>query len=147
MLTTLQSNAWKNVEAGDFAEASTNARQLLELVNDPELPEFVRSDGDAVHSVYTILGIIALRASKLSDAKRLLISSANVAATPSLASFGPSMYLANEILKLGEVEVVIEYLECCKKFCESGTENIDAWILEIANKKQPDFGANLIYRD
>ncbi len=54
-----------------------------------------------------------------------------------LASYGPLMQLAQELLSEGENEAVIQFLTDCKKFWESGKLKLPKWIREIRGGKTP----------
>ena len=45
----------------------------------------------------------------------------------------------------GERDVVIQYLELCRKFWKMHDGRLDQWIQEIKGGKTPDFGASLVY--
>ncbi|MDX2154324.1 MAG: thioredoxin domain-containing protein [Bryobacteraceae bacterium] len=65
--------------------------------------------------------------------------------SPALATFGPSMKLANELLKRGRRDDVVRFLEECRKFWKLDRGRIDRWVREIKAGVDPDFGPNLLY--
>jgi hypothetical protein len=55
------------------------------------------------------------------------------------------MRLARDLLRVGQRDVVLEYLALCRRFWEMGTEHLDAWAADIAQEREPQFGPNLAY--
>lgn len=86
--------------------------------------------GNAIHAGHTVLGLLALRGGDLLTATARLKDSGETPGSPQLGSFGPTMYLAKELLKRGHFEPVREYFRQCREFWKMG----DTW-LEIWNKK------------
>ena len=74
---------------------------------------------DHVHQGNSTLGHIALEKNSIADAKKYLLASAEVRRSGVLGSFGPNMSLANELLRRGEREAVVAYLERCLAFASS----------------------------
>ena len=72
--------------------------------------------GNAIHVANTLLGLVALKKNNIEKAKEYLISAAQTPGSPQLRSFGPNMLLARELLKKGETEVVLNYIQMCKSF-------------------------------
>src|SRR5262249_2765955 len=99
--------------------------------------------GNAVHHGNLVLGLVALRKDKLEDADAFLLKAGETPGSPPLNSFGPNMYLAQELLKKGRKEAVIKYLNLCKKFWNR--PELSRWIDDVEAGKSPAFGANLRY--
>ena len=101
--------------------------------------------GNAIHHANLMLGQLALKNGNLEKAKEYLIQAVQTKGSPQLNSFGPNMSLAKELLEKGEQKVVIEFLDHSKKFWKwiFSWRKIRKWKKTIANKKIPDFGANL----
>lgn len=95
---------------------------------------------NAIHDLNTGLGLSAFRKGDINKAKEYLIVSGKVYGSPQLNSYGPSMDLARLILNLGEVEIVIEYLELCKLFWKGDKGKLVEWIDVIRSGATPDFG-------
>jgi len=55
------------------------------------------------------------------------------------------MTLANDLLKTGEKDAVVEYFELCKKFWQMDFGKLDYWTAQVRAGELPDFGANLTY--
>ena len=72
--------------------------------------------GNAVHDGNQILGLVALAQGDTTRAKDYLLKAGNTPGSPQLDSFGPRMILARELLRAGEKNVVVEYLNCVEKF-------------------------------
>ena len=68
-----------------------------------------------------------------------LISSKETPGSPQLNSFGPSMILSKELLKKGESDAVLEYLDLCKVFGKTERGRFEKWKSEIRNGREPDF--------
>jgi predicted Zn-dependent protease len=123
-------------EAGMIEKAEAHAKQLLNSAK--SFPDDWNY-GNAIHDANTVLGRIALKRDDVSKAEQHLLTSARIAGSPQLNSFGPSMDLARELLEKGRAKVVAEYLEECKKFWEMGQKNLDYWINDIRTKGTTDF--------
>ena len=80
-----------------------------------------------------------------------MLKAGNTKGSPQLNSFGPNMLLAKELLEIGEMEIVIAYMELCKQFWHStmrlvAGRPLKKWKQSIENGEIPDFGANLNYQ-
>ncbi len=100
-----------------------------------------------IHHSYTYLGLIALKENRLEDAKLYFNRSLDIKGSPQIKTFGPNLSLAEELLKIGEREIVISYLQGCKKVWSFmfSFRKIWRWKNQILQGKIPDFGANLKY--
>lgn len=137
-------------EAGEPDRAREYAQLLL-----TEAPKYEGQFGyqTGVHHANIILGRVALKEGNVRKAREHLLQSARAAAfsrplgfgPARLSSFGPNMSLAGELLARGERDAVLQYLEQCRVFWDSGQETIEKWSGEIRAGKTPDFGLNLIY--
>lgn len=137
-------------EAGELEKARTYAEHLLN-----EAPKYEGQFGyqTGVHHANIVLGRVALRSGDVASAREHLLQSARAAAVfrptgfgpARLSSFGPNMSLAKEMLDRGERGAVLEYLEVCRAFWDSGQETLQNWTAQIREGKNPDFGLNLIY--
>ena len=74
-----------------------------------------------------------------------LIEAGRTPGSPQLNSFGPNMLLAKELLEKGETATVLEYLDLCTKFWRIDHGSVSTWKKLIADGKQPNFFANLLY--
>jgi hypothetical protein len=99
--------------------------------------------GDAIHQGNIILGRLALRATKLEDAKRYLLAAGKTPGSGSLDSLGPSMVLAKDLLDRGETATVLAYLESCTLFWNGNRGKLAEWIALVRAGLTPDFGPNL----
>jgi len=134
--------AKESFTVGKVEDARKYAQELMTL-----LPKY-RSNwnyGNAVQDANLVLGRIAVKEGHLNEAKQYLIAAGNSPGSPQMNSFGPNVSLAKDLLEKGEKEVVIQYLELCRKFWRMDRGRLDKWIQEIKDGKIPDFGANLIY--
>ena len=55
------------------------------------------------------------------------------------------MSLADDLLKKGERDVVLQYFELCRRFWESHPEKLDEWSRQVRAGERPHFGANSVY--
>jgi hypothetical protein len=132
-------------EAREFEEARNYAMELLKQASSPDLPEFFRKNGNAVHHGNLILGRIALQSGDVAQARERLIASARTTGSPQLNSFGPNMSLAKVLLERGERNAVLEYFALCSKFWKHGSDPLAEWTRQVSAGEMPDFGANLRY--
>jgi hypothetical protein len=133
-----------SVDAGELVKAQTLAKSLIGIV--PQLQQATEGRGAADtiwHQGHIILGRVALRNGDISPAKENLLEAAHVNGGGTLSSFGPNMMLAKELLEKGEKDVVLQYLELCRKFWRSN--NMNSWVDAINRGEMPHFGANLNY--
>jgi len=128
--------------AGSFQSAELYAHDLLTLT-----PKYTNdwNYGNAVQDANLVLGRIAVREGKISEAKKFLAASGKSNGSPQMNSFGPNMSLALDLLEKGERDAVLEHFMRCRKFWEFHPEKLDGWMQEVMAGKIPDFGANLIY--
>jgi hypothetical protein len=101
--------------------------------------------GNAVHQANLALGRLALRDGDIEQAKHYLIEAGKTPGSPQLDSFGPNMLLAKELLETGETVAVLEYLDLRGKFCRTDHGSVSTWKKIIAEGKQLNFFANLLY--
>lgn len=97
----------------------------------------------AIHFANTLLGRIAMRHEDIIKAKQHLIASANITNCVPFALTGPSMALADELVRHGEVEVVLEYLVLCRRFWKLSFGKLTLWERRLAQGKPPHFGNNV----
>lgn len=127
--------------AGDLAKAEQYAKEALERAVEPGGAGW--NYGNAVHHGNLVLGLVALKKDDLNTAEKHLLKAGETSGSPQLNSFGPNMYLAQELLKQGRQATVIQYLKLCKKFWSN--PSADRWIADIEAGRKPDFGGNLRY--
>ena len=95
--------------------------------------------GNALHKGNLILGQIALTQGRLADARRYLLDAGRTPGSPQLYTIGPGFKLATELLKQGERETVLQYLELCRRFWENGQQKLDTWVIDAQNGRTPVF--------
>lgn len=125
--------------AGETEKAKKYAELMLEHPEDGYRWNY----GNAVFHGHHLLGQIALAAGDVNEAKNQLIDAAATSGSPQLGSFGPSMQLADALIKAGETETVLEYFDLCRRFWDRGAEKLDTWEKAVRAGIPPDFGPNL----
>jgi hypothetical protein len=138
----LPSVAERNFHRGNLDAASARAVQLLRL---GEAAPTDWNYGNAVHKAHLMLGRVALARGDIVTAEAELIASARIPGSPQLASFGPNMQLALELLQAGRKDAVLEYFRLCGTFWQMGQSQLRTWSIDIENGQLPAFGGNLLY--
>ncbi len=87
--------------------------------------------GNATHDANIALGIVELRKKNITASASYLVAADQSNGSPQLDSFGPDLRLANVLLKNGQNEAVIKYLEGVKTFWKMDGGRIDKWIKAI----------------
>lgn len=100
----------------------------------------------AIHQAYTLSGLVALEDGKIGKAKECIINSSLLPKSELLLTEGPNMLLAHKLLILKEIEIVLYYLQICRKIwhSENGVKKISRWETMINKGFIPDFGHNLV---
>ncbi len=91
----------------DFNAVKTLAQDYLQLA------EKYRDDwnyGNAIHDANVLLGRVAVAEGNLAAAKEHLLAAGKTTASPQLASFGPKLTLAAELVDRGERDAVLQFL-------------------------------------
>jgi hypothetical protein len=125
-------------------KAEQYASEALKLIRPQWADDPFDDSGDAIHDVNMIAGLIALRRDDLGGAKQFLLASAETSGSRALRMLGPNLTLAHELLKRGEREAVVQYLQRCRVFWRLGIRALDEWIDQIRDGAMPDFGQNLV---
>jgi tetratricopeptide (TPR) repeat protein len=127
---------------GDNVKTTDYAKQLL-----AQAPRFKHdwNYGNAIHKANLALGRVAFAIGDMETAKSRLLDAGKTPGSPQLDSFGPNMVLAQKLLKIGEKDAVLQYLNLCGKFWKMDNGQLEAWKKTIKDGGIPDFGANLIY--
>jgi hypothetical protein len=122
-------------QLGRLSQAKQLAEQTLTLA-----PCFRENwnDGNAIHFGHTVLGLVALTESDIAAAVVELRKAGETLGSPQLNSFGPTMQLARALLKRGETDAVLAYLQQCRKFWTSGTTWLDLWEQKIRKGQVPN---------
>jgi len=127
---------------GNVKDAEQYANELLGLA-----PRYRRNwnYGNAIQDGNIVLGRIAVREGRITDAKRFLEDAGKSPGSPQMDSFGPNMSLAKDLLEKGEREAVLKYFDACRVFWEMHRDRLDTWAADVKEGQIPEFGANLIY--
>jgi hypothetical protein len=139
---TLATRARRAADRGRYERAGSLARDLLELA---EQYQHDWNYGNALHNAHLVLGRVALAAQDLADARAELLLAGQTPGSPQLNSFGPDMSLARDLLRAGQRDVVLQYFDLCRRFWEMGGDQLDAWAADVAQGREPQFGASLAY--
>lgn len=102
-------------------------------------------DGNLFYWFYISKGLLAVHEGNYEAAGTFLLKAGDTSGSPQLDTFGPNMILADQLLKHGGREAVLEFLEKIKKFWKPQFRKSDVWAKEIRDGKHPSFGANLRY--
>ncbi|HEV2687203.1 MAG TPA: hypothetical protein VGV35_01575, partial [Bryobacteraceae bacterium] len=133
------------MDAGELERAETLAKGLLALTPKIEVdPKLSRGVDDMRHHSFLILGRVALRRGDVDAAKADLLDAGRVGSGVMLASLGPNMMLAKELLEKGEKDVVLQYIGLCRRFWYFA-DRMTPWIVAIAKGEMPNFGDKLYH--
>jgi hypothetical protein len=141
-LLGLPSVAERDFRRGKYDAATARAAQLLQLA---EASPTEWNYGNAVHKAHLLRGRVALARGDLDTAGAELLASARVPGSPQLASFGPNMQLALDLLHAGRKSTVLEYFRLCEEFWELGQPQLQLWAADIESGRVPEFRGNLLY--
>ncbi len=122
-------------EAALLAENWDKAREWADLASHSSLPA-------TVHVGHWILGEVALHERNVDKAKAELLASANLPGNQDIGLYSVRMNLAEKLLRLGERDAVMTYLDHCAVFWKSGQVKLMEWSVLIKNGLDPDFGWN-----
>ena len=112
------------IKAGQFEKAVSASQRLLAM------SAKYRKNwnyGNAVNKAHTALGGVAFKNGEVEKAKFHLEQSIIDIATPQTTSFGPSLDLARDLVRTGEKEAVLKYLDQFELLC--GVNN--RWAFEV----------------
>jgi hypothetical protein len=99
--------------------------------------------GDAIHQGNIVLGRLALQRGDAAGAAQFLVAAGKTPGSATLASAGPNMGLARDLLRVGQTEPVIQYLEECRAFWRADRGKLPEWLALVRAGLRPDFGPNL----
>ncbi len=111
-LKALKEQAEAALQAGDTAAARHLAQELL--IQNIDMTHW--NYGNEVHDANQILGLVALQEDDTVAAAGYLLAAGRTPGSPQLASFGPTMTLAQALLSRGQSDVVLEYLDMVAQF-------------------------------
>lgn len=127
--------------AGDYERAAAYAAEALAAARQGVF----WWTGDAIHQGNIVLGRLALRKGDLEGARRALLAAGKTPGSSSLASTGPDLQLARDLLERGESATVVQYLEECGAFWDANRGKLAEWIVLIKAGLKPDFGPGAGY--
>ncbi|MGZ5034575.1 MAG: hypothetical protein ACXWAC_15365 [Usitatibacter sp.] len=129
-----------NAIYGDPARADALADELLAIA--PQQ----RNDwnfGNAIHMAHLAKGHMALKRGDREAARRSLLAAGDTPGSPQLNTFGPNMNLADELLRAGDREVVLAYIEKLGRFWKMDRGALRKWTEMIREGRHPNFAMNL----
>jgi tetratricopeptide (TPR) repeat protein len=129
-------------DAGEYEKAAHYADESLKTAANTK-PDW--NSGNAINHANNTLGRIALKNGDTKKADEYLLKAGETPGSPQLNSFGPNMSLAQELLKAGEKDTVLQYFALCRKFWKMGGDRLDEWTKQVKAGQFPQFGANLYY--
>jgi hypothetical protein len=121
-------------ELGDYQRASAYVADARTLA--PGAPE--------LHDLHTVVGLVALNAGNVAEAKECLSESIRVCERNEFACLACSirafsLLLAKELLEHGEHAAVVQYLSRCQGVWHYEAKRIASWIEAIRKGQKPDF--------
>lgn len=119
-------------------KAERYAAEAIALVIPPQTDPFETS-AEAIHDANMVAGVLALRRGDIERARQCLLASAHSGGYRELVEHGPNLTLADELLKRGEREVVVEYFEQLRVFWTQGGGLITKWLEVIRSGGTPEF--------
>jgi tetratricopeptide (TPR) repeat protein len=123
---------------GDLISAKRFASDLLQAADDfPDDP----GHGEAVHKANIVLGEVALHSGNTDRAEEYLAAAAKVSSSPALATAGPDVGLAKELLAKGERTPVRDYLLACQSWWTAGHDRLARWVATLDAGGTPDWGS------
>jgi hypothetical protein len=133
--TLAQSLAEVLVEVGALEAADSIAVHELERA-----ASGVPAAGNIVYGMNQVRGRVALRQDRRSEAVEFLHRAAETTGSPQLATFGPHMVLARELLEAGEIDAVRQFLTSIRTFwvSPSAEEVVSEAIAAIDSGRVPD---------
>lgn len=98
--------------------------------------------GLVMHVCYTHLGLICLVEKNLEKSKEELKRSIIIPKSPVIKYFGPTMILADVLIKFKQYEAVKEYFVLSKRYSSAlfNIFKLKRWSRELKRKNSPDFG-------
>lgn len=122
------------IEAEAYDQAELHANRLLEYA-DKFCCDW--NTGNAIHDGNTVSGMVAVKRGDIQTALNSLLESGLAPESPQIATFGPDLMLARELLKHGETTQVIIYLNSIRRIWTKGSGRIDKWIFLINDGERP----------
>jgi len=132
---SLRQLAIQSLELGDTEAATRHATEWLNTTTNRRAYFY----GTVVHDANQIMGVAALKEGRVADAKTYLLKAGASPGSPQLNSFGPRMFLAQQLLEKNEKEVVVEYLDLVAKFWASSSDEY----LRQAEERSPGASATI----
>lgn len=123
------------VKEGNTPSTRELAGEYLSLANDFPCNW---NYGNAIHDANSALGMLAIIDGDIDSAKRYLLAAGKSPGSPQLDTFGPSLELAQELLKRRELPTVASYFESVARFWKMDQGVIRTWLTQLSQKEIPD---------
>ncbi len=107
-----RSSGWQAIEAGDVAGAERTGDALLAAATDPDHWNY----GNLIHDGHIFIGYARFLASDNAGAARELHRAGTTPGSPQLASFGPDLTLAWELMRRGQDQAALAYFKSVARF-------------------------------
>ena len=126
-LYELSSRLEAELNAGKLDNAASIADDLLKQA---ECCKNTWNYGNVIHNAHVALGRFALFMGDVDSSKMHLLEAGKTPGSPQLDSFGPDRILATELLRQGQRDTVLKYLELCSSFWKESKTGQPAKVLE-----------------
>jgi len=138
-LFALEGAALFSFDKGKYECTKLYAKKLITMSE--QLREDMNCE-DFIHEGNILLGRVALRQNDIESSKKNLLKAGHTSGSGKLATSGPNLILAKELIDKGENKVVIQYFELCKNFWKMSDGRLDRWIALMKDGGKPNFDAN-----
>lgn len=122
-------------KAGDVVKVKALASEDLELA---KIYRCNWNYGNAIHDSNRFLGLLSLKGGDLDKAADYLLLSGKSTGSPQLNTFGPTLDLANSLLKQGKRDVVLTYLGDVQSFWKMNGGLLEEWLEKIKKGETPE---------
>ncbi len=118
----------------NFPAARTLAAEYLTLAAKYPCSE---GYGDAIYGANSYLGRISIKDGDVAAAGQYLLAAGKTPGSGVLDSIGPDLTLANQLLRAGQVDTVVKFLQEIRAFWKPGQRQLDSWTADIEAGQRP----------
>jgi len=123
----------KEYQQGNLNETGKYAQEYLNLASSYRCNW---NHGNAIHDANRYLGLISLKRNNPDKAAIYLVQASQTQGSMQLESFGPDLDLANQLLKEGKRDEVLQYLKRMDEIWKNN-QSVHTWISKIEAGKKP----------